>query len=114
MFILGQNLNYEAKYYRSNGNLSSQLGVLYPYYIITTDSVLLISKDGTSLIRLDDKEQINAFKEGFDDVIEDSEYLLSKFDTKEEYVDLLGQRGDKVIYIFEKKQLFWLNSLNFA
>ena len=103
MFILGQNLNYEAKYYRSNGNLSSQLGVLYPYYIITTESVLLISKDGTSLIRLDDKEQINAFKEGFDDVIEDSEYLLSKFDTKEEYVDLLGQRGDKVIYIFEKR-----------
>lgn len=102
-FLLGQNLNYEAKYYKANGNALSQMGVIYPYYVITSDSVLLINRDGTSMLRLDDKDQLKCYKENFDALMAESEYLVSRFSEKERYVSLIGDRNGKKLYILEKK-----------
>ncbi len=102
-FLLSQNLNYEARYYKTNGNSSSQMGVLYPYYIITTDSVLLLSRDGTELLIMDEKEQIKSYKDSYQLLINNSEYLVSKISEKEKYVHLLDEREDKKLYIIEKR-----------
>ncbi len=102
-FLLNQNLDYHAYYYYADSNLSTRMGVFYPYYMIFSNRVILLNVDGDELIDISDTDINKAWRANFEEILNSADSLVSSFDKKEEYVALLGQRGNKTLYIFEKR-----------
>ena len=101
-FLLGQSLNYKAFYYYANSDTSTRMGVLFPYYMIFSDRIILLDRDGDKLIVIDDSKAYDIWVSEFEKLLDSSDSLVSSFSDKEDYVRLLGSRGDKTLYIVEK------------
>ncbi len=67
MLLLSFNLNgkYEPKYTYENTDITANLPLITPYYIITSDYIILISKDYNSAVVLDDKSVIDFYSDKF-------------------------------------------------
>ncbi len=102
-FLLGQNLDYKAFYYYAGGDLSARMGVIYPFYMIFSERIVLINKDGDELLLIEDENVRSAWSQGFDKLIELADSLVTSFSKKEDYVALIGSRGNKTLYIAEKR-----------
>ncbi len=102
-FILSQKLNYNAYCYYANYDIKTRSGVFYPFYIITSEYVLLLSKDCDNLVIIDDSDICENMNDNFSRLVYDSTPMISGFDSKEEYVKLLSARGDKTLYIIERR-----------
>ena len=100
-FILTNKMNYKAYYYYADTGIRSNLGIPFPYYIITSDKVLLLSRDGDTMIILDDEKVYKTWCDEYDDLINVSDALVNDFDSKEEYVKIVGAREEKKLYIME-------------
>ncbi len=103
MFLLTNRFDYIAGTYYVGGDIGSSIGAIFPYYIQVSDFVLMIDSSGKEAVLVEDAEIRSKMKELFDASFEKALPLVSGFDSKEEYVKLIGSYPHKKLYISEQK-----------
>lgn len=79
----GTNITYNIYYYSNEQKVSKNSGVLFPFYIITDDTSLLLNADANKGCLLTDPSLIGFMRKEFDSVFDHAEPFLSSFSQKE-------------------------------
>ena len=101
-FLLTNRFNYTAGIYYVEECVDDSIGSLLPYYILFSDSVLMLSSSGEKAILAEDKAAIDMLNGLFEEAYTKARPLVSSFDSKEKYVELIGRYPDKKLYIAER------------
>lgn len=79
----GTNITYNIYYYSNEQKVSKNSGVLFPFYIITDDTCLLLNADANKGCLLTDPSLIGFMRKEFDSVFDHAKPFLSSFSQKE-------------------------------
>ena len=77
------NITYNIYYYSNEQKVSKNSGVLFPFYIITDDTCLLLNADANKGCLLTDPSLIGFMRKEFDSVFDHAKPFLSSFSQKE-------------------------------
>ena len=77
------NITYNIYYYSNEQKVSKNSGVLFPFYIITDDTCLLLNADANKDCLLTDPSLIGFMRKEFDSVFDHAKPFLSSFSQKE-------------------------------
>lgn len=77
------NITYNIYYYSNEQKVSKNSGVLFPFYIITDDTCLLLNADANKGCLLTDPSLIGFMRKEFASVFDHAEPFLSSFSQKE-------------------------------
>lgn len=69
--------NLAIRLYHLDGVRIPSIGVLFPYYILTKDHLLLVSSDAGEIMELTDPEQKEAYRSFFEEQIEKAKPLMA-------------------------------------
>ena len=94
-FLASSNNYYEAYYYYSDAEAADVIGVLYPYSVITSTSVLLINETMDQGLFSTTPEILEACRRQFEETMRKSRTFVNTLSRYEQIVPLLCESCDK-------------------
>jgi transcriptional regulator with XRE-family HTH domain len=72
------NVNYHSHYYYQCAGDSPEINVLFPYFILTSEDVITISRDFSQAIRYRDPDFYRLYQKGFVTILQQTEPLIEE------------------------------------
>lgn len=72
------NVTYHSHYYYQSGGEAQELNVLFPYFILTSEEVITISRDFNRAICYHDPELYRLYQKGFVDILQQTEPFIEE------------------------------------